>query len=85
MKRRDFLRNMAVMPLVARSCIGGGSLLASIKSSYAASGKTLIVIFQEGGCDGLNVVVPYGEDEYYNLRLNISLKRKVVRLLVTVS
>ena len=73
MKRRDFLRNMAVMPLVSRSCIGGGSLLASIKSSYAASGKTLIVIFQEGGCDGLNVVVPYGEDEYYNLRPDISI------------
>ncbi len=73
MKRRHFLRNMAVMPLVARSCIASSSLLAGIKNAYAANGKTLIVIFQRGGCDGLNVTVPYGEDEYYNLRPDIAI------------
>ena len=73
MKRRDFLRNMAVAPLLSRTCISGGSLLAGMKNAYAANGKTLIVIFQRGGCDGLNTVVPYGEDEYYNLRPNIAI------------
>jgi len=73
MKRRDFLRNMAFMPLVTRSCMTGGAMLASMKNAYAANGKTLIVIFQRGGCDGLNVVVPYGEDEYYNLRPDIAI------------
>lgn len=73
MKRRDFLRNMAVMPLIGRSCLTGSSILAGMKSAYAASGKTLIVIFQRGGCDGLNTVVPYGEDEYYKLRPDIAI------------
>src|SRR2546430_13512629 len=33
--------------------------------------KTLIAIFQRGAVDGLNVVVPYGEHAYYDLRPNI--------------
>ncbi len=74
MKRRDFLRSMAVMPIIGRSCLAGGSVLASMKNVYAANGKTLIVIFQRGGCDGLNTVIPYGEDEYYNLRPDIAIE-----------
>jgi uncharacterized protein (DUF1501 family) len=73
MKRRDFLRNMAIMPILGRNCIVGSSILANMKSAFSANGKTLIVIFQRGGCDGLNVVVPYGEDEYYNLRPDIAI------------
>ena len=73
MKRRNFLRNMAAMPLIGSNFITAGSMLAGMKSAYAASGKTLIVIFQRGGCDGLNAVVPYREDEYYNLRPDIAL------------
>src|ERR1051325_8031471 len=30
--------------------------------------KTLITIFQRGAVDGLNMVVPYGERDYYQLR-----------------
>jgi len=73
MKRRDFLRSMAVMPIIGRSSIMAGSILANMKNTFAANGKTLIVIFQRGGCDGLNTVIPYGEDEYYNLRPEIAI------------
>ncbi len=73
MKRRNFLRSMAMMPIIGRSCIAGGSMLANMKNAYAANGKTLIVIFQRGGCDGLNAAVPHGEDEYYNLRPDIAI------------
>ncbi len=41
----------------------------------AAAPKSLIVIFQRGGCDGLNVSVPYGEDAYYRLRPTIAIAR----------
>ncbi len=51
MKRRDFLRSMAAMPLMSHSFITAGSMLAGMKSAYAASGKTLIVVFQRGGSD----------------------------------
>jgi uncharacterized protein (DUF1501 family) len=37
--------------------------------------KTLITIFQRGAVDGLNMVVPYGESEYYNLRRNIAVPK----------
>ncbi len=31
-------------------------------------GNVLVTVFQRGGADGLNVVVPYGDDGYYRLR-----------------
>lgn len=36
--------------------------------------KSLIAIFQRGAVDGLNMVVPYGEDEYFSLRRNIAIQ-----------
>src|ERR687895_1652128 len=35
--------------------------------------KTLITIFQRGAVDGLNMVVPYGERSYYELRPQIAI------------
>jgi uncharacterized protein (DUF1501 family) len=35
--------------------------------------KTLITIFQRGAVDGLNMVVPYGERNYYDLRPTIAI------------
>lgn len=37
--------------------------------------KTLIAIFQRGAVDGLNVVVPYKEPAYYDLRPNIAIPK----------
>jgi uncharacterized protein (DUF1501 family) len=37
--------------------------------------KVLIAIFQRGAMDGLNAVVPYGEQEYYNLRPSLAIAR----------
>ncbi len=37
--------------------------------------KVLITIFQRGAVDGLNMVVPYGESEYYNLRSSIAIQK----------
>ena len=41
----------------------------------AARGKTLVVLFQRGAADGLNVVVPHGERAYYDLRPSIAIAR----------
>lgn len=42
-----------------------------------ASGKkkVLVTIFQRGAVDGLNMIVPHGESEYYNLRRNIAVAK----------
>src|SRR5262244_4078239 len=37
--------------------------------------KTLIAIFQRGAVDGLNVVVPYGEHSYYDVRPSIAIPK----------
>lgn len=35
--------------------------------------KILVAIFQRGAADGLNIVVPYGEPEYYAMRPSIAI------------
>jgi uncharacterized protein (DUF1501 family) len=41
----------------------------------APKGKTLVCLFQRGAVDGLNVVVPHGEEAYYDLRPTIAVAR----------
>lgn len=38
-----------------------------------AATDTLVFVFLRGGADGLSVCVPYGEDDYYNLRPTIAI------------
>jgi uncharacterized protein (DUF1501 family) len=40
--------------------------------------KRLVVIFQRGAADGLNIVVPHGEPQYYAMRPSINIPRKAV-------
>jgi uncharacterized protein (DUF1501 family) len=50
---------------------------ALLANERSASGrrKTLIAIFQRGAVDGLNMIVPFGESNYYNLRPNIAIPK----------
>src|SRR3954471_16412077 len=47
------------------------------RTAVAASGrsKQLIAIFQRGAVDGLSVVVPHGDSEYYHARPTIAIAR----------
>ncbi len=68
MQKRDFLKYMLA------TTAGGSWLTQSVSTAMAATApKSLVVIFQRGGCDGLNVMVPYAENEYYNLRPTIAI------------
>jgi uncharacterized protein (DUF1501 family) len=40
--------------------------------------KRLVVIFQRGAADGLNIVVPHGEPSYYAMRPTINIPKKSV-------
>jgi uncharacterized protein (DUF1501 family) len=51
------------------------SFLARTAHAQGRRAKQLIAIFQRGAVDGLNVVVPFGEDEYYRARPNIAVAR----------
>ncbi len=47
-------------------------------TTAAASGKKLVVLFQRGAADGLNIVVPYSEKNYYAMRPSIAIQGKDV-------
>jgi len=49
------------------------SVLAEATTA-AANNKKLVVIFQRGAADGLNIVVPYRETNYYAMRPSIAIR-----------
>jgi uncharacterized protein (DUF1501 family) len=51
------------------------SFLARTAEAATGRRKLLVAIFQRGAVDGLNMVVPYGEAEYYRLRRSIAIPR----------
>jgi len=72
--RRVFLKNGAF----AFVSLGfAPSFLARTAFAAGASGrpKQLIAIFQRGAVDGLSVVVPFGETDYYRARPSIAIGR----------
>ncbi|HVT01999.1 MAG TPA: DUF1501 domain-containing protein [Thermoanaerobaculia bacterium] len=73
MNRRIFLKSGG-LALVASGLLPG--VFVRMAAAGATRGrKTLVVVFQRGAVDGLNVVVPYGESDYYRLRPNIAIPR----------
>jgi uncharacterized protein (DUF1501 family) len=77
--RRGFMRGGA-LALVGTSVIPS-FLTRSIYGEMAnasANKKKLVVIFQRGACDGLNVVVPHAEPNYYAMRPTIAVKQNEV-------
>jgi uncharacterized protein (DUF1501 family) len=47
-------------------------------TTAAANNKKLVVLFQRGAADGLNIVVPYTEKNYYAMRPSIAIKQQDV-------
>jgi uncharacterized protein (DUF1501 family) len=60
------------MPLFAQAA-------AALSAQGKADGKILVVLELSGGNDGLNTLVPYGDDAYYRRRPNIGIPKKEVR------
>lgn len=77
--RRIFMRGGA-MALVGTAVVPAfleRSVLAQATSAQA-SGKKLVVLFQRGAADGLNLVVPYRESAYYAMRPTIAIPQNQV-------
>ncbi len=77
--RRGFMKGSA-LALVGTSTIPQ-FLVRSVMAEQAtaqANGKRLVVIFQRGAADGLNIVVPYTEPNYYALRPSIAIPQNQV-------
>lgn len=73
--RRVFVKNGA-LALVGTSIIPAFLTRAVCAAETAgAAGKRLVVLFQRGAADGLNIVVPHGEPSYYSMRPSIAIPR----------
>jgi uncharacterized protein (DUF1501 family) len=53
------------------------SVMAEMTTA-AANKKKLVVLFQRGAADGLNIVVPYQEKNYYAMRPSIAIQKNQV-------
>src|SRR2546425_11327393 len=48
-------------------------LQRAVASTPSAGKKQFVVLFQRGAADGLNIVVPFGEPNYYRMRPTIAI------------
>ncbi|HMA80081.1 MAG TPA: hypothetical protein VKR81_04295, partial [Candidatus Binatia bacterium] len=69
--RRNFLKSTA-LGFVALG-LPPSFLLRAAGAQQSGRGKALVVVFQRGGMDGLNVVVPFKDRAYYALRPGIAV------------
>ena len=72
--RRVFMKNSA-LAMVATTAVPAFLTRALYGLEGNGGKKRLVVIFQRGAADGLNIVVPHGESAYYNMRPTIAIPR----------
>lgn len=86
--RRQFLRTSvlggalaATVPLFLEKTFLGLDTMAAATTGQITTGKdgTILVVLQlAGGNDGINTLVPYGDDAYYRARPHIALPREAI-------
>jgi uncharacterized protein (DUF1501 family) len=70
--RRSFLKSTGIGFLALG--LPPSFLVRAAGAEQGGRGKALVVIFQRGGMDGLNVVIPFKDQAYYALRPSIAVK-----------
>ena len=78
MNRRYFIKSGSIaLASLGVMATAPSFLKRALAESVSTPGrrKTLIAIFQRGAVDGLNVVVPFGEHSYYDLRPSIAVPK----------
>jgi len=74
--RRVFLKGFGLTAVGVG--FGPSPLMVRAAEAAQAGARVLVKIFLRGGCDGLNMCVPYGDPEYYGLRGGIAVARNEV-------
>ena len=83
LSRRDVLRaGLSGISVAAGTALRVGVFgrtAAALAAEAESNGKILVVLELSGGNDGLNTLVPYGDDAYYKWRPNIGIAKKSLR------
>jgi uncharacterized protein (DUF1501 family) len=74
MKRRDFLRNTIFTSAGAFMVPAFMKPFEALALEELSLHKNLVVIQLSGGNDGLNTIIPYGNDIYYQKRPSVGIK-----------
>jgi len=77
MNRRFFLHKGA-LAVAGTTAMPNFLVRGVLAQATGAPGQRLVVIFQRGAADGLNVVVPYQEKNYYKMRPSIAIPQNQV-------
>ncbi|HLY39980.1 MAG TPA: DUF1501 domain-containing protein [Terracidiphilus sp.] len=77
MNRRFFLRHGA-FALAGTTALPTFLVRSVLAQAGSAPNRRLVVIFQRGAADGLNIVVPYREKNYYAMRPSIAIPQNQV-------
>lgn len=81
MERRDFLKNSMLAAAGAIMVPAFMKPFEALALDELSLYKNLVVVQLSGGNDGLNTVVPYGNDIYYQQRNGIAIKpQEVIKL-----
>jgi uncharacterized protein (DUF1501 family) len=72
--RRSFMKRGA-LSLLAMGAVPGFVVRSALAQPGASRGKVLVVVFQRGAVDGLSMVVPHGDPQYYGARGSIAIAR----------
>ncbi len=79
--RRDFLKDL---PMISSTLAAPTFLVRGIQGAQkfpggpSRTGRILLVVELAGGCDGLNTIVPYANDFYYQERSNLAINPQSV-------
>jgi uncharacterized protein (DUF1501 family) len=70
---RRFFLHKGALAIAGTAAIPAFLVRSVMAESDAHPGRRLVVVFQRGAADGLNVVVPYREKNYYAMRPTIAI------------
>jgi len=72
-KRRDLLKKSGVLAMGMMAWPAWLPRVALRDADVQSKGDILVVIFMRGGVDGLNVIVPHGDGDYYAYRETLAI------------
>ena len=75
---RRFFLHRGALAVAGTTALPGFLVRSVLAETGSTPNRRLVVIFQRGAADGLNVVVPYREKNYYAMRPSIAIPQNQV-------